>query len=194
MSEPAQKPGRSRQDYRTPPAFLVAVKSYLGLDDFAFDFACTPENAVAPNHFYDADALKMDWVAALGCHGWGWLNPPYADIRPWAQKAYEASTDGGRIAMLIPAAVGSNWWREWVNRKADVLFLNGRLTFVGCTDPFPKDCALLLYTPLAYATQGSYDVWDWRRQPSRTVDAVATPMLKGTPDPSRITLFSGLEL
>jgi hypothetical protein len=179
VSEPTQKPGRSRQDYGTPPEFLAAVKAYLDIDAFAFDFACTPENAVAANYFH-GDALAMDWVAALGCSlAWGFLNPPFADIGPWVRKAYEAGKGGRHIAVLIPAYVGSRWWGEWVNHKADVLFLQGRLTFLGTPpnpktgkpDPFPKDCALLLYSAAAYACHGSYDVWDWRREPSRAVDA-----------------------
>ncbi len=171
MTEPVQKPGRSKQDYGTPPAFLAAVRSLLNIDAFVFDFATDGANSVAENYFLDG-ALDEDWSAQLPDKAWGWLNPPYAKIGPWVKKAYETSKEGGHIAVLVPAAVGANWWREWVNQKADVLFLNGRLTFVGCTDPFPKDCALLLYHPTAYAVQGSYDVWNWRAEPSRTVDAV----------------------
>lgn len=88
-----------------------------------------------------------------------WLNPPYANIEPWVQKCAEESKRGAHIACLVPASVGANWWRDWVVNDSYQLFLNGRLKFVGCTDYYPKDCALLLYTP--FIRSGSA-IWNWR--------------------------------
>ena len=34
---PAQRPGRSRQDFETPPEFIAAVKRRLGINGFGFD-------------------------------------------------------------------------------------------------------------------------------------------------------------
>ena len=44
MSVPIQKPGRSRQDYGTPPEFLAAVVARFG--PLAFDLAASRDNAV----------------------------------------------------------------------------------------------------------------------------------------------------
>lgn len=46
MPEPIQKPGRSKQDYRTPREFITAACDRLGIDRFVFDFAADPFNAV----------------------------------------------------------------------------------------------------------------------------------------------------
>ena len=89
---------------------------------------------------------------------WTWLNPPFANLRPWVAKAWEESQEGAYVAMLVPAAVGSNWWRDFVHRKVPVLFLNGRLTFVGEENCYPKDLCLLLYSPWCVA---GYEVWSW---------------------------------
>ena len=159
MSEPKQKPGRSKQDYGTPPEFLVAVKALLGIKGFALDVAATAENAVCPSFVNESqDGLSLRWASAL-TSDWAWCNPPYGDIGPWTAKAYAEKCVGVQTAMLIPASVGANWWRDHVHNKAHVLFLNGRVTFVGCTDPYPRDCALLLYS---YAWQIDYDVWTWK--------------------------------
>ena len=156
MSEPRQKPGRSKQDYGTPPELLTAVKERLGISGFECDLAATRANAVA--HHYCTDAFD-EYTWAFG-PGWNWLNPPYANIEPWVKRAYqECRTRAVRTAVLIPASVGSNWWRDWVDHKCEVLFLNPRLTFVGCEDPYPKDCALLLYRPVV---ERPYDVWTWK--------------------------------
>ena len=149
--------GGSRQDYGTPPEFLDAVKKRLDIDHFEWDLAASEENTVG-NHFYSEkdNSLVQDWSA---CWGWLWLNPPFSNITSWVKKASEESLKGAAIAMLVPASVGSNWWRDHVHNQAHVLFLNGRLTFVGEKDPYPKDCSLLLYTKYSI---GGYEVWDWR--------------------------------
>lgn len=156
MKMPVQKPGKSKQDYGTPPEFLAAVMNRLDAD-FTWDLAASHENAIT-DHYYteEDDSLEQDWSALAG---WLWLNPPFAHIEPWVRKADEASQQGAHIAVLVPASVGSNWWRRWVAGRAYVSFLTGRLTFVGETTPYPKDCALLLYTPWGFTGE---EYWTWK--------------------------------
>ena len=157
MPMPPQKPGRSRQDYGTPPQFLQAVKDRLGIEDFVWDLAASPSNSVT-TYYWDEEqnSLVQDWHAMKG---WQWLNPPFSHLSPWVEKCWRESQVGASIACLVPAGVGANWWRDWVDNKAHVIFLNGRLTFAGERTPYPKDCALLLYNK-AYI--GGYEVWNWR--------------------------------
>lgn len=161
---PRQKPHRSRQDYSTPPVFLDAVRRRLGIPRFLFDFAATGRNATADAYWAeDDDALtRADWAAQVG-EGWGWLNPPFGHIDPWASKCWELKQAGGRIAFLVPASVGANWFKRFVHRKARMWFLNGRLGFLEDRprEPYPKDCLLALYAP---ELAPGYDVWDWRRE------------------------------
>lgn len=155
MSVPKQKPGQSKQDYQTPPEFLVALKNRLGIQDFDIDLAASKENAVCLSYYdEEMDSLKQSWVRK----GWGFCNPPYANIRPWVKKACDEVQKGAKVAILVPAAVGANWWRDYVDQQASVWFLNGRLTFVGAAGPYPKDCAVLLYGPF----HPVYSVWNWR--------------------------------
>lgn len=160
MSMPEQKPGRSKQDYQTPPEFLAAVKSRLCIEEFEFDLAASEENTVVPGRFFsEADnALSDVWLTS---GGWLWCNPPYGDIGPWVERAASQSDLGAHIAMLVPASVGANWWRDYVVNESYQLFLNGRLTFVGAEGPYPKDLALILYTP--FIRSGSA-VWNWREE------------------------------
>ena len=159
---PVQKPGRSKQDYQTPPEFLAAVKKLLEIDFFDVDLAASVNNSVAGPNYYSEENSALDEKNSWNIGGgWAWCNPPYGTIKPWVQKALEESKKGARIAMLVPASVGSNWWRDYVDAMANVLFLNGRLTFKGHTAPYPKDCALLMYGPVP-DNSGSYSVWNWR--------------------------------
>ncbi len=162
---PEQKPGRSKQDYGTPPEFWTVVLDRLGIGSFDIDLAANDENTLS-SRFYTAEdnALIRPWKID---DGWNWLNPPFGRIAPWVEKAYgELRLFRAQTAVLVPAAVGSNWWRDWVHEKAHVLFLNGRITFVGASDPYPKDCALLLYSVEEAADIASgdraYSVWSWQ--------------------------------
>lgn len=182
MVMPAQKPGRSKQDYRTPEVFIAAAKRRLGIGRFMHDFAADESNRQAHTYFTKADdALSIDdWTQWID-GGWGWLNPPFNNIRPWAWRCVETKSAGGSMALLVPAAVGANWYRDFVHHHALVLALNGRLCFMPdwatTIDPatvkpgkgparcyqqaplYPKDLILCLYGP--YITAG-FDVWNWR--------------------------------
>lgn len=156
---PTQKPGKSKQDYQTPENFLNAAKELLGIDNFFWDLAADSTNTVCPQgHFFtkEDDALTLGWFT----EGWNWLNPPFADITPWVRKAHFERNSGVKTAVLVPASVGSKWWTNWVAGTAHGLFLDGRIKFIGCPDVYPKDLALLLYSP--YIT-GGYSTFHWQK-------------------------------
>lgn len=157
---PAQKPGRSVQEVCTPPEFIAAACHKLRIPQFAIDLAADESNTVA-EHWFDEqqNSLIQPWSLYTSEPGlWGWLNMPFGKIEPWVQKCYQEARKGAKTAALVPAAVGSNWWRDWVHRKASVLLLNGRITFVGHPTCYPKDCCLLLYETNRIC---AYDVWTW---------------------------------
>jgi phage N-6-adenine-methyltransferase len=178
---PAQKPHRSKQDYSTPDEFISAVQTYLGIDKFCYDFAADRHNKKATEWFDElANALTIpfwdDYLNATGW-GWGWLNPPYTNIGPWAARCLETSLAGGKIAFLVPASVGSNWYRDYIHDQfgVKVLFLNGRIGFMPDNPKwlYPKDCALVLF---GTGTPFAVDVWTWKRttewqKPQRTRSA-----------------------
>lgn len=163
MAPPRQKPGSSCQTYATPPEFLQATKKLLRITDFTIDLAASAENTVCEKFYdevYDSLARTGDWVT----DGLAWLNPPFGHIAPWVEKAFRESLLGARIAMLVPASVGSNWWFNWVHHKAVAVLLNGRITFVGHTAPYPKDCALLLYDEQdTHGISPYYTIWSWNK-------------------------------
>lgn len=165
---PPQKPGKSETVVCTPPKFLVAASNFLGIRDFSIDFAANRETRIVPRYIGPGsrladDALTLDWRGFVGSVEWGWCNPPYSNIAPWVKKAAEFVIEEPKIssgvAMLVPASTGANWWRDYVDGFADIRLLNGRLTFVGHTAPYPKDLALLLYST---QRQPGYTILNWR--------------------------------
>lgn len=154
----ARVSGDGFQAWQTPPEFLDAVKRRLRINNFRIDLAASHSNKVCDNWYDEATnalAPHNEWRL----NGWAWLNPPYAIITPWVAKCTTESKAGACIACLVPASTGANWWRDYVVNDAHILFLNGRLKFVGATNYYPRDLALLLYTP--FIRNGSA-IWDWR--------------------------------
>jgi len=155
---PAQKPGRSKQDYATPRPFLDAVERRFG--PIRWDLAAHAGNPVVPDYYGPGskrgeDSFAQAWSLQGGVL---WLNPPFSDIAPWAEKAADEGSRGARVVMLVPAAVGSNWFAEHVHHRALVLAIRPRLCFDG-VDPYPKDLILVCHGP--WIAPG-FDCWRWK--------------------------------
>jgi phage N-6-adenine-methyltransferase len=150
---PVQKPGRSKQDYATPRELIDAVEARFRRLDW--DLAASAENRKAAQFYSIADdSLRQDWTKLTGNL---WLNPPFADIEPWAAKCAASTGPGRRIFLLTPASVGSNWFAEHVFDKACVIALRPRMTFVGATDPYPKDLILSVF-----GRPAGFELWRWK--------------------------------
>jgi phage N-6-adenine-methyltransferase len=133
----------------TPPELFRLLDEVY---DFQLDAASTKQNRLCKNHFTrDDDGLAQDWSGFRRI----WLNPPYGrTIGAWMQKAYEESQKGCLVVCLVPARVDTRWWHDWVQNKAQVTFIKGRLRFIRYSDgsdargggaPFPS--ALVIYEP-----------------------------------------------
>ena len=147
---------RSKQDYATPWEFVRSVEERFGT--IAVDLAAHADNAKADRFLTEAeDSLSVCWHR-LAPGMLLWLNPPFARIAPWAQKCAHETRQGARVAMLVPASVGSNWFADHVLNRALVLALSPRLSFDG-RNAYPKDLILAVY-----GTGGptAFDVWRWK--------------------------------
>jgi hypothetical protein len=154
---------------------MQAARARLGITRFAHDFAADRDNHKAPTWFdKETDALSVPrWELSLQQNGcpvsgkrWGWLNPEFAQISPWAERCKQTKAAGGSIAFLVPAGVGANWFRDHVDGHALVLALNGRLAFMPDKPKwlYPKDCILALYSP---EIAPGFEVWTWRKELAR---------------------------
>lgn len=115
--------------------------------EFQLDACATAKNAKCQQFFTKKDdGLTQDWHPSRRI----WVNPPYGrTIGLWMRKAWEESSKGCLVACLVPARTDTKWWHNWVNGKAQVTFIEGRLKFVNTkqnrkgTAPFPS--ALVVY-------------------------------------------------
>lgn len=152
--------GQSKQDYATPKEFIAAVENKFG--KLVFDLAATKDNSVCGLNYFGADStfgidsFEQDWTKLKGLL---WLNPPFDNIAPWAEKCRETYLAGKysrTILLLTPASIGSNWFKDCVWQRARVFALNGRLCFDGKA-PYPKDCMLSVF-----GLPPGFEVWKWK--------------------------------
>jgi phage N-6-adenine-methyltransferase len=97
-----------------------------------------------------------------------WCNPPYGKgIERWLAKFVEQSRARSVMTVaLLPARTESQWWKKGIVPYADIIFLSGRVPFVGPEQAEGKrsqpdhPSALCIYSPLS---GGSAKWWDWRK-------------------------------
>lgn len=158
MPTPKQKPHRSKQDYLTPPEFLNAVEKRFGR--ISIDLAATKKNRVAYKFISPKeDSLSVEWNLRNSI---GWLNPDFMRLPLWSKKCLDESRKlgpKGVILLLSPASIGANWFSDFVWNYAEVYALNGRITFVGESAPYPKDCILSVYS---HYPKTFFNTWNWR--------------------------------
>jgi phage N-6-adenine-methyltransferase len=136
---------RSQQTtWETPPPFFAAINR---LFHCTLDVAADPQTAKCARYFTPTeDGLAQEWPAATV-----WMNPPYKKglIDRWVEKAYKSSLCGTTVVSLVPARVGSLWWRTYV-RQGEIHEVPTRLAFL--LDGQRKDsaafpCVLVIFYP-----------------------------------------------
>ena len=125
-----------RPDWPTPPELVPP--------DVDLDVCATPENAKAPRFFTpEQNGLVQPWDARHA-----WCNPPYGrGVGAWLAKGWEEWCSGRarRVTFLLPARTDTRWWHEYVEGRASVKFLRGRVRFVGAPGPAPFPSVLVTY-------------------------------------------------
>lgn len=178
---------KSKQDYETPDPIVRGLEPKFG--EVVFDLAAEPHNKKHKRYFgpplkiigyteedeeitepnVDPEAVALDsfiqnWSELTKKYGGIlWLNPPFRNIEPWAEKFRIEAARGADGMFLVPAAVGANWYLDqiWKPKSADTIFLNGRIPFMGPKQPaYNKDCMVCHFWPGA---TGKTLLWDWRK-------------------------------
>lgn len=124
----------AKSEYETPLELFAVLDSIF---NFELDVCATAENSkcfkfITP----EQDAFTVDWDRPF------WLNPPYGrKVGKWIDRAQVFGTQKGGLGVVLVAARTETMWFQTIWRHASmILFLYGRLTFVGCEEvaPFPS--------------------------------------------------------
>lgn len=157
---------QTKQDHRTPNDLRDAVIARFG--PIVFDLAAADGDEIVPHvaHFTpEQDALTQSWPTSRCPTGVLWLNPPFADINPWAALCAQwclRGVPGSCLVMLVMHSADSRWWRDHVRGKALVFALASRPTFQGEKHGFPKPMALIVYDPRYPIVPTGDTLWNWR--------------------------------
>jgi len=75
------------------------------------------------------------------------MNPPYGPkIKKWVRKAYEETEKGGAIVVcLLPSRTDTGWFHDYCLKADSILFIRGRVRFVGAVAPAPYPNCLVVF-------------------------------------------------
>lgn len=157
------QPRVSKQDYGTPPIFMRAIEQKFG--KIQHDLAAHSRNTKCDSYFSlerGENSMSLPWELGI----LNWLNPPYSSrqespysLTHWSKKCRLENERDVEILFLVPAAVGSNWFRDNVFGCSDVYLVNGRIPFDEAESGITVDLILA-----HYHLRDSYQirVWDWK--------------------------------
>lgn len=74
-------------------------------------------------------------------------NPPYGrKIKDWIRKAYEESFKPGTIVVLLVfAKTDTKWFHDYIQHRAEVRFIKGRVRFGDGTDNAPYPSMVVIF-------------------------------------------------
>ena len=127
-------------EYPTPDWLALPLVEKFNLET---DVCANPANAKCARYYTaQDDGLSQEWTGKI------WMNPPYGrGIQKWIEKAWRSVTEGEAevVVCLIPVSPGTKYWHRYVLRSnCDVVFLEGRVRFVGAKKSPAFDSAVVV--------------------------------------------------
>ena len=132
-----------KDDWETPPELWASLNA---LYPFDLDVAACPENARIGNFisYPDEDALDIFWPDR---GKFAYMNPPYSNWKPWAEKAFTMSA-WMTIVGLLPVDTSTKAFHQYIyrNPNVEINFIPRRLRFFyqGLPGPHPARFASML--------------------------------------------------
>ncbi len=110
--------------------------------NFTLDPCASEINFKCKKYFTEKDdGLIQDWSDDRV-----FMNPPYGrQIGNWVRKAYKESLRGALVVCLIPSRTDTSYWHDYIEKKAEVRFIRGRLKFGGGKGTAPFASAIVIF-------------------------------------------------
>jgi site-specific DNA-methyltransferase (adenine-specific) len=130
---------RRSDEWETPQEFFQELDKEFHFD---LDACASDENHKCDMYYTAADnGLSKNW----GGHA-VWCNPPYSNVKAWVRKAYyEGHKPNTVVVVLVFSRTDTKWWWNYVQHKAEVRFVKGRIKFGGSENNAPFPSALIIY-------------------------------------------------
>jgi len=114
-----------KDDYETPyDLYYDACQKFKIFPKL--DVSATPKNSKCANYYTpEEDGLTKDWNKTFFC------NPPYSRVSDFIKKAYYDSKKFQVEGFcLIFAKTDTKFWHSFIENKAEVHFIKGRIKFL----------------------------------------------------------------
>ena len=121
-------------EWSTPQHIFDALNAEFGFD---LDPCATDKNHKCAEYYtIEQDGLQKMWGGRRV-----FCNPPYSNISDWVEKAFrETRNDNTLVVLLIPARTDTRYFHDYINNRAEIRFIKGRLKFGDSKNsaPFPS--------------------------------------------------------
>jgi len=114
-----------KDDYETPyDLYYDSCRKYNIFP--TLDVCATKKNTKCKNYFTEKeDSLLKEWNETF------FMNPPYSKVADFMKKAYYQHINNGVEGMiLIFAKTDTKFWHSFIEEKAEVHFIKGRIKFL----------------------------------------------------------------
>jgi len=122
---------------------------------FTLDPCATAQNAKCVKFFTEEDdGLAQSWDGETV-----FCNPPYGrNTEKWVKKAFETRTETA-VVLLVPARTDTRWFHEYINGKAEVRFIRGRLKYNDGYQNAPFPSMIVVYRPKKQNEEKKHGEW-----------------------------------
>lgn len=166
------KPERDmRQEWETPDDFFGVVNAEF---KFQLDAAGTRSNRKCDNviaHDLGIDALDpaVSWIDETVSRVW--LNPGFAELYPWMQKAHSEAQKPRRALVVVMALIApsTKWWRHWAMEATEIRLLGGRRVQFKAPPGIKRssnarDNCLIVFRQNPHNVPPRIWTWDWTKE------------------------------
>lgn len=125
-----------QDEYGTPISLLRSAMFQFDVLPF-LDVCTTDVHAKFQNYFtIKDDALTKEWNYDF------FMNPPYSKVKEFVKYAHEQHKKHNVTALILTyAKTDTKWWHEFVEGKAEVHFIKGRVKFYDSQGILTKNSA-----------------------------------------------------
>ncbi len=110
----------------TPPDLWMEIRKEIFRDDTTRVYdPCPGRHPLPVTTTESGDGLFTDW----GAYSQVFVNPPFSDIWPWAEKAALHGGEGTTVVMLVPNRSDQPWWEAFAP-FATITFIRGRVQYI----------------------------------------------------------------
>lgn len=124
----------NNDEWQTPQGLFHYLNDKF---NFTMDLAASDTNHLAEKYYTkESNALLQDWQDEVA-----FCNPPYSIVGQFINKAMEQKDKAKVICMLVASRTDTKAFQNMTN--AYVLFIKGRLKFIGAKHSAPFPSALI---------------------------------------------------